>query len=222
MVDRHRRDWWPTCRTRRTDLRTAGRAREPRRRGVEPRSGPRTALAQTERLGRLVGDLDLSRVEEGDPLRIKDVRVTDIFDDAIAQTRADGVRYVVDVRPEDLTVAADPDRLHQLLANLLDNAVRHSPSGGEIRAHRRATGRRRPARPSPTRDRDRRRRQGRRVRTVHHERRLQQRHRSRPGDLTLGRPGTGAPSRSRTASAAAASRSRSRPTPTARPGRTQS
>jgi hypothetical protein len=37
------------------------------------------------------------------------------------------------VTPEDLTVAADPDRLHQLLANLLDNAVRHSPYGGEIR-----------------------------------------------------------------------------------------
>jgi hypothetical protein len=95
----------------------------------------RTALAQTERLGRLVGDLlDLSRVEEGvTPLRLKDVRITDIFDDAIAQHRSDGVRYAVDVTPEDLTVAADPDRLHQLLANLLDNAVRHSPSGGEVR-----------------------------------------------------------------------------------------
>jgi hypothetical protein len=95
----------------------------------------RTALAQTERLGRLVGDLlDLSRVEEGvTPLRLKDVRIADIFDDAIAQHRSDGVRYAVDVTPEDLTVAADPDRLHQLLANLLDNAVRHSPSGGEVR-----------------------------------------------------------------------------------------
>jgi hypothetical protein len=43
------------------------------------------------------------------------------------------VRYAVDVRPENLTVAADPDRLHQLLANLLDNAARHSPAGGEVR-----------------------------------------------------------------------------------------
>jgi signal transduction histidine kinase len=95
----------------------------------------RTALAQTERLGRLVGDLlDLSRVQEGvTPLRLKEVRLSDIFDDAVAQARADGVRYTVDVRPENLTVAADPDRLHQLLANLLDNAARHSPSGGEVR-----------------------------------------------------------------------------------------
>ena len=95
----------------------------------------RTALAQTERLGRLVGDLlDLSRVEEGaTPLRLTEVRLSEIFDDAVAQARADGIHYAVDVRPENLTVAADPDRLHQLLANLLDNAARHSPSGGEVR-----------------------------------------------------------------------------------------
>ena len=82
-----------------------------------------------------MGDLlDLSRVEEGvTPLRVKEVRVIDIFDDAVAQARADGVRYSLDVRPVDLTVAADPDRLHQLLANLLDNAARHSPAGGEVR-----------------------------------------------------------------------------------------
>jgi signal transduction histidine kinase len=95
----------------------------------------RTALAQTERLGRLVGDLlDLSRVEEGaTALRLKEVRLSDIFADAVAQARAGRVRYAVDVKPENLTVAADPDRLHQLLANLLDNAARHSPSGGEVR-----------------------------------------------------------------------------------------
>jgi signal transduction histidine kinase len=95
----------------------------------------RTALAQTERLGRLVGDLlDLSRVEEGaTALRLKDARLSDIFADAVAQARTGGVRYAVDVKPGNLTVAADPDRLHQLLANLLDNAARHSPSGGEVR-----------------------------------------------------------------------------------------
>jgi len=95
----------------------------------------RTALAQTERLGRLVGDLlDLSRVEEGvTPLQLREVRLSDLLEDAVAQARADGVRYAVDVTPENLTVTADPDRLHQLLANLLDNAARHSPSGGEVR-----------------------------------------------------------------------------------------
>lgn len=138
MVDRHRRDLVANVSHElRTPIAALQAVLENLVDGVS-NPGPgelRTALAQTERLGRLVGDLlDLSRVQEGvTPLQLKEVRLTDIFDDAVAQARADGVRYAVDVRPENLTVAADPDRLHQLLANLLDNAARHSPSGGEVR-----------------------------------------------------------------------------------------
>jgi len=102
----------------------------------------RSALAQTERLGRLVGDLlDLSRVEEGVmPLRLARVEVTELLDDAVAQARVDSLRYTVVVDPPDLEVPADPDRLHQLLANLLDNAARHSPAGGEVRVLAAAVG----------------------------------------------------------------------------------
>ena len=138
MVDRHRRDLVANVSHElRTPIAALQAVLENLVDGVS-NPGPgelRTALAQTERLGRLVGDLlDLSRVQEGvTPLQLKEVRLSDIFDDAVAQARADGVRYAVDVRPENLTVAADPDRLHQLLANLLDNAARHSPSGGEVR-----------------------------------------------------------------------------------------
>ncbi|GAA4727338.1 hypothetical protein GCM10025782_27410 [Pedococcus ginsenosidimutans] len=102
----------------------------------------RSALAQTERLGRLIGDLlDLSRVEEGVmPLRLARVEVTELLDDAVAQARVDSLRYTVVVDPPDLEVPADPDRLHQLLANLLDNAARHSPAGGEVRVLAAAVG----------------------------------------------------------------------------------
>jgi two-component system sensor histidine kinase BaeS len=95
----------------------------------------RSAHAQTERLGRLVGDLlDLSRVEEGVlPLRLDELAVAGFLEDAVAQARVDSLRYSVLVTPRDLRVQADPDRLHQLLANLLDNAARHSPAGGEVR-----------------------------------------------------------------------------------------
>ena len=95
----------------------------------------RSAHAQTERLGRLVGDLlDLSRVEEGVlPLRLDELAVADFLDEAVAQARVDSLHYSVVVTPPDLRVSADPDRLHQLLANLLDNAARHSPAGGEVR-----------------------------------------------------------------------------------------
>jgi len=138
MVDRHRRDLVANVSHElRTPISALQAVLENLVDGVS-NPGPeelRTALAQTERLGRLVGDLlDLSRVEEGvTPLRLKEVRLIDLLEEAVAQARATGVRYAVEVKPQNLTVVADPDRLHQLLANLLDNAARHSPSGGEVR-----------------------------------------------------------------------------------------
>jgi len=97
------------------------------------------ALAQTERLGRLVAYLlDLSRVEAGAVgLDIADVPLRDFLMDAAesaALVGADkGLRFPVEVSPPDLTVPADSERLHQVVANLLHNAVRHSPAGEEVR-----------------------------------------------------------------------------------------
>ncbi len=97
------------------------------------------ALAQTERLGRLVTYLlDLSRLEAGDmPLDVTDLRLGDFLrqaaDEASLVAGPRRVRFEVDVTPPGLTVPADPERLHQVLANLLHNAVRHSPPGDVVR-----------------------------------------------------------------------------------------
>ena len=48
------------------------------------------------------------------------------------------VRVSQETQPADLTVVADPARLAQLVANLVDNAVRHSPPQGEVRVVARA------------------------------------------------------------------------------------
>ncbi|RAY10784.1 two-component sensor histidine kinase [Actinomadura craniellae] len=88
----------------------------------------RVALDQTERLGRLVTQLlDLSRVDGGGALLDRtrfDVRP--FLDAAVEQARAahPRVRFSADA-PPGLTVSADRDRLHQVVANLLDNAARH-------------------------------------------------------------------------------------------------
>ena len=58
----------------------------------------------------------------------------------LAQPAADrNVRIVVD--PEPAAVTGDPVRLRQLVAILVDNAIRHSPAGGEVRVAVRADGR---------------------------------------------------------------------------------
>lgn len=97
----------------------------------------RTALEQTDRLGRLVTDLlDLSRVDAGiTPMDVEPVPIETFLNAVVSQARVPGraVDYAVDVRPTDLVVHADPERLHQLVANLLDNAGRHSPEGGTVR-----------------------------------------------------------------------------------------
>jgi len=106
----------------------------------------RLALSQTERLGELVTDLlDLSRLEGGViPLQINRFDV-DIFLRAAVEhvsVSADEVAVVVEVSPPGLTALADPARLRQVMVNLVDNAIRHSPPGGSVtvRATRDASG----------------------------------------------------------------------------------
>ncbi|MFI6264328.1 ATP-binding protein [Micromonospora sp. NPDC051006] len=101
----------------------------------------RAALAQTERLGHLVADLlDLSRLDAGvATLRRVHIDVADFLDEAVEHASASAAGAGLDVHfrsrelPAPLTVHADPWRLHQVLANLLDNAARHSPAGGTVR-----------------------------------------------------------------------------------------
>jgi signal transduction histidine kinase len=96
----------------------------------------RTALGQTERLGRLVADLlDLSRLESGAvPLAPAEFEVRPFLTTAIREAgmNGEGVTYTVDVSPAGLQAVADPQRLAQVVANLLDNARRHSPPGGRV------------------------------------------------------------------------------------------
>ena len=110
--------------------------------GVEPPdpAALRTALAQTERLGRLVEQLlDLSRLESGGlalertrfPLRPMLEQVTRECElgDAFGEHP---VWLKVCVQPGELEADADAERVHQVVANLLDNAVRHSPPDGRV------------------------------------------------------------------------------------------
>ncbi len=103
-----------------------------------------TALSQTERLGRLVRELlDLSRIDAGTaPLDRRDLPVAPLVDAAVAEAEMSGrdVAFTVDVSPADARAWVDGARLHQVLANLLDNAARHSPPGGTVLVIARTSG----------------------------------------------------------------------------------
>ncbi|HJW21654.1 MAG TPA: HAMP domain-containing sensor histidine kinase [Candidatus Limnocylindrales bacterium] len=70
------------------------------------------------------------------------IELDDVAADAAASLRAPaeahGVRIVVD--PEPAPVLGDATRLRQLVTVLLDNAIRHSPPGGEVRITVRSAG----------------------------------------------------------------------------------
>jgi signal transduction histidine kinase len=117
--------------------------------GIEPPESEtlQTMLQQVERLGRLVTQLlDLSKLESGAmPLERRPFELRPVIEQAAresvvnaAQTEAKQVDVSVVVEPRDLTVTGDAERVHQVLANLLDNAMRHSPAGGTVAISARA------------------------------------------------------------------------------------
>jgi signal transduction histidine kinase len=92
-----------------------------------------------DRLHRLVEDLlDLSRLESGAiVLARSDVLVRSVVDGVVEEFIADrpDVDLTVEVPPE-LVVRADPERLHQVVLNLLDNASRHGTGAIRLVADR--------------------------------------------------------------------------------------
>jgi signal transduction histidine kinase len=96
----------------------------------------RTMLAQTRRLGRLVTQLlDLSRLEGGEqPFDIRPFPVRDVLENTAREARLhapESVVFSIDA-PAGLRAAGDPERIHQVVMNLVDNAVRYSPRPGHV------------------------------------------------------------------------------------------
>jgi signal transduction histidine kinase/CheY-like chemotaxis protein len=92
----------------------------------------------SDRLVELINDmLDISRIESGrihfkvQPMAVDDVveGSVDTFKAVLSQTgRSVKVRLPDDLPP----VAADPDRVGQVLINYISNALKYSPNGGEV------------------------------------------------------------------------------------------
>lgn len=95
----------------------------------------------SKRLGLLVEDLlSLAQLESKTPdLQLSNVRVEDLFSSVVRDWEKKfaekELEVVVDLAPDAATIRADETRLQEVLYNLVDNAVKYSRAGAEIRLH---------------------------------------------------------------------------------------
>ncbi|MBI3127070.1 MAG: GAF domain-containing protein [Candidatus Tectomicrobia bacterium] len=109
---------------------------------LEARDGETAQVAQKvreagEHMLSLIEDLlDLDRISTGKlSLQLRDAPVDSLVRSAVEGRIPQlpcGFTLVSDLRSEDYAVRCDLTRFHQILGNLLDNAVKYSPSGGTI------------------------------------------------------------------------------------------
>jgi two-component system sensor histidine kinase KdpD len=94
-----------------------------------------TVLEETDRLNRLIGNiLELAKVRAGALVPAKQPTALDEIVESVLHRmqpslRSVRVRTILRDAPE---VPADPVQIDQVLSNLLENAVRFSPTGGEV------------------------------------------------------------------------------------------
>jgi len=92
----------------------------------------------SERLGRLTEDLlTLSDLELGrTALRLAPLEVAGAIEDAVQilgeRALRAGVSISADIAPGTPAVLADGDRLRQVIINLVDNAIKYTPAGGQV------------------------------------------------------------------------------------------
>jgi len=115
--------------------------------GVVPADGDTLGIlrAETGRLKRLAEDL--ARVSQAEERQLP-LRVQPVAADALVRAAAEAARPSFDAKGVELdadcdarlpTVGVDADRIGEVLANLLENALRHTPQDGRVvlSAHRR-------------------------------------------------------------------------------------
>lgn len=94
--------------------------------------------AETSRLSRLVNDLqELWRAEARQvPMRVQAVDVAaslrSVVDRFAGRAAERKIELLLDVPRRSPAVAADPERLAEILDNLVSNAIRYSPAGGHV------------------------------------------------------------------------------------------
>jgi signal transduction histidine kinase len=94
--------------------------------------------SEIQRLSMLIDDLfELTTIDSGElRLRLETLRVEDVVAETVdafrPQVERAGIRLAFESVPGTPAIQADPQRLSRVLYNLLQNALRHTPSDGTI------------------------------------------------------------------------------------------
>ena len=94
--------------------------------------------SQSEQLERLVNDLlDLSRAQWGEMnLQYSSFYLADVLNERVqlAQVSAEEHTITLDIQVQNSRIVADKLRVGQVIGNILDNAIRFSPQGRQVKA----------------------------------------------------------------------------------------
>jgi signal transduction histidine kinase len=107
-----------------------------RARGAPPAYAA-NVLDEVDQLNRIVGDLTTLALADARQLRIdrQPMQLNDVVRDLMSQTQPLADERGVHLKPElngGVRIEGDASRVRQLLLILLDNALTHTPSGGEV------------------------------------------------------------------------------------------
>jgi two-component system OmpR family sensor kinase len=92
------------------------------------------ALRSSRRMGRLVSDLLLlARADAGRTGVRRECDLAEISEAALAEVKPIAAGHTLSLNaPSPVPVLGNPDELHRLVLNLLDNALRHTPEGTSV------------------------------------------------------------------------------------------
>lgn len=95
---------------------------------------------ETRRAGKLVDDLlDLARLDAGVELQRQPTELRSMAGTQVERARLQHSALTIELEGEELVADVDPDRMAQVLANLVDNACQATPEGGRVTVHIRQT-----------------------------------------------------------------------------------
>ena len=104
---------------------------------AEYRESLATVARQTERLTRMVDDMfELALADlDARPLQLEEVYLDEIVNECVSSARVlanDRAVSVAARTPVDVQMQADQSLIRQMILNLVENAVRHTPAGGSV------------------------------------------------------------------------------------------